>query len=91
MGKPLLTDEIIARAEAGDYEQHSEAFDDEDTLILDRHRLSQERHDTREKTAFVKSRRVENAKRSAFQSKVNRVLVIVILLVILLIWAVFKF
>ena len=37
-----------------------------------------------------KSRRIENAKRSEFQGKLNKILFVVILLVILLIWAVFN-
>ncbi|MBM7643073.1 cell wall synthase accessory phosphoprotein MacP [Streptococcus loxodontisalivarius] len=90
MGKPLLTDDIIKRAERGEFEQDSRYFDDEDTLVLDRDDLSQQLSAEDDKRKIVKSRRIENAKRGEFQSKVNRILLIVIILVILLFWAVFK-
>ena len=37
-----------------------------------------------------KSRRIENAKRGAFQSKLNKILIVVLILLAILIYAIFK-
>ncbi len=101
MGKPLLTDEIIARANRGEY-------DDEETKVLDRHMLDDYVSDrnywdeatnqtfsaedaipsNREK--IYKSRRIENERRSGFQHKLNRYFLIVIILLAILIYAIFN-
>lgn len=73
MGKPLLTDEVLAEAQKeANWEKHAQL------------RSSGERR------TIYKSRRIENAKRGAFQSKLNQLLVLVILLIIALIYAMFR-
>ncbi|SDB36195.1 hypothetical protein SAMN02910293_01785 [Streptococcus henryi] len=107
MGKPLLTDEIIERANRGDIIYDSEPLmDAEETKIINTDNATyngdefqkqsegafrKEDKASRKKTQQVyKSRRIENAKRSEFQQKLNKILIIVIILVILLFWAVFN-
>lgn len=84
MAKPLLTDELIEQAkrgeidldETGHYEESDDSFYDQEVAI---------------NGADYKSRRVENARRSQFQKKLNRILFWVILLLILLLVAVIYF
>ncbi|MBE6162471.1 cell wall synthase accessory phosphoprotein MacP [Streptococcus equinus] len=107
MGKPLLTDEIIERANRGeifydDYEDNEETkiistdrFDTLDTYVpyeqeksrgfLDK--LKERKNDNQH---VYKSRRIENAKRSKFQRKLNLIMFIVILLLMALFFAVFN-
>lgn len=73
MGKPLLTDEVIAEAQKEEqWEKHLELG-----AASNRRQVH-------------KSRRVENAKRSVFQSKLNRLLWLVLLLMFALIYAAFN-
>lgn len=83
MGKPLLTDEMIARYNRG------EAL--EDILADQEARTGQTIHISESEIArMVKSRRIENAKHGAFQSKLNRILLVIALLALLLLYAIFN-
>ena len=108
MGKPLLTDEIIERANRGevfydddyleddeetkviqtDFYDTVESYEEDDGLaqgILDKWK------DHKRKDQHVyKSRRIENAKRSKFQRKLNLIMFVVIILLIALFFAVFN-
>lgn len=75
MGKPLLTDDIIEQAKREKWLEQEEGIED----IRSSHR-----------EPIYKSRRIENKKRSTFQSKLNKILVILVFLIILLVWAIFK-
>ena len=105
MGKPLLTDEIIERANRGELFYDDMMTDDEETKVIrtdhydsiippeeyaDRGFL--ERWTNRkQKDQFVyKSRRIENVKRSRFQRKLNLAILIIFLLLVALFYAVFK-
>lgn len=105
MGKPLLTDEIIERANRGEsFDQtapFSENEDKEATKIIETSPRDELKHEGKglfsslkkedEKDQMVyKSRRIENAKRSEFQSKLNKVLLVIILLLAILIFAILK-
>ncbi|MFC3931391.1 cell wall synthase accessory phosphoprotein MacP [Streptococcus dentapri] len=81
MGKPLLTDDMIARANRGE-ELDDPYMDGQDTQIFED--LGDDYQHT------YKSRRIENAKRGAFQAKLNKVLIIVLILLAVLIYAIFK-
>lgn len=73
MGKPLLTDDMIAEAQKeANWEKHTEVSADRATGQI------------------YKSRRIENTKRGLVRAKLNRLLVIVILLILALIYAMFK-
>ncbi|MGT2934463.1 cell wall synthase accessory phosphoprotein MacP [Streptococcus castoreus] len=82
MGKPLLTDEMIERAKRGErFEGDDYADFDTKIMILP---------DDNKSDRIYKSRRIENAKRSQFQSKLNLILLAVIVLIAFLIYAVFN-
>ncbi|AXQ78020.1 hypothetical protein DDV21_002495 [Streptococcus chenjunshii] len=89
MGKPLLTDEII---EAANREQRlSEAADDDfETKVLDKQLIKDDLLHEHRDERIVKSRRIENAKRGEFQSKLNKILIVVVILLAILIYAVFN-
>ncbi|MGT2867027.1 cell wall synthase accessory phosphoprotein MacP [Streptococcus fryi] len=95
MGKPLLTDEIIERANKGEsletaYPYSDFTVDDEDTKIID---LQSDRliaHDLEVDNRIIQSRHIENAKRHAFQSKLNLILLGLVLLLALVLYAVFN-
>ncbi|KXT87162.1 cell wall synthase accessory phosphoprotein MacP [Streptococcus oralis] len=99
MGKPLLTDEIIERANRGEDISDFPLSDAEETKILSTasqkfgyeapkgHGFSQETLKITVEPTVHKSRRIENTKRNVFNSKLNRVLFVVILLLILLVLA----
>ncbi|MGT2907845.1 cell wall synthase accessory phosphoprotein MacP [Streptococcus dentiloxodontae] len=96
MGKPLLTDEIIERANRGEqfYEDTPSTDWDEDKLYVDYHErdLMEQKgyHAAKTNKADVyKSRRIENAKRGQFQKKLNKLLFWLIILLIILFVAVF--
>lgn len=96
MGKPLLTDDIIERANRGERfdSDYDKPFDEQETrdIIAEEtpSNLSQSgRWSSKQHKPFVKSRRIENAKRNAFQTKINRILVIVFVLFALLLAAIF--
>lgn len=110
MGKPLLTDEIIERANRGeifyddDYLEDSEETkvirtDRYDTIVpYEEYEEEEETQgflekwkDRKRKDQYVyKSRRIENAKRSKFQRKLNLIMFVVIVLLIALFFAVFN-
>ena len=81
MGKPLLTDEVIEKAKRGESFLADE-YADFDTKI-------KPRPDHEESESIYKSRRIENARRSQLQSKLNLILIAVIILIALLVYAVF--
>ena len=99
MGKPLLTDEIIERANRGENISGPTLVDNEETKILltssqhygnsrsRDHGFSQETLTIKVEPSIHKSRRIENTKRNVFNSKLNKILFSVILLLILLILA----
>lgn len=102
MGKPLLTDEMIERANRGEDISGPYLWDNEETKIMytnssDFGYSSPNRREpeTLEETLHIqveptvtKSRRIENEKRSLFQAKLNKILIWVILLLVALIAAV---
>ena len=99
MGKPLLTDEIIERANRGDDIFGPPLQDDEETKILSfssqnniysrsrDHGFSQDTLTIEVEPSIHKSRRIENTKRNVFNSKLNKILFAVIFLLILLVLA----
>lgn len=111
MGKPLLTDEMIERANRGETISGPPLFDEEETKILPTenrgfgyerpvtsregdsgHGASypQETIPIRVQPTVTKSRRIENQKDEVIQSKLNKILFWVILLLILLILAIWR-
>ena len=101
MGKPLLTDEMIERANRGEKISGPPLLDDnEETKILPTsssrfgyanpkgHGFSQETLKIQVEPSIHKSRRIENTKRNVFNSKLNTILFVVIFLLILLVLAV---
>ncbi|MCU9534407.1 cell wall synthase accessory phosphoprotein MacP [Streptococcus sp. CSL10205-OR2] len=94
MGKPLLTDEIIRRANAKK-PLNSQLIEDEDTKIIpvisdDYSNFMSDDDRSEKQSQMIKSRRIENAKRRAFSKKLNLILVIVVLLLAALMYAIFK-
>ncbi len=100
MSKPLLTDEIIERANRGEKISAPPLLDDnEETKILPTsssrfgyanpkdHGFSQETLKIQVEPSIHKSRRIENTKRNVFNSKLNKILFAVIFLLILLVLA----
>ncbi|EHI70140.1 cell wall synthase accessory phosphoprotein MacP [Streptococcus ictaluri] len=80
MGRPLLTDDIIEKAKQGqDFE--ADDYADMETKII---------HLEDDSDRIYKSRRIENAKRSQFQSRLNLILIAVFILIAFLIYAVFN-
>ena len=106
MGKPLLTDEMIARANRGAKSYDKGHFDSEETIVIstdnqipqssyDKTRDLNENYDDYDyedydEEPIIKSRRIENAKRGKFQSKLNWILIGVVLLLAFLAYAIFK-
>lgn len=85
MRKALLTDDIIEKAKRGDVIEDD--FDvDSETKIM----TFSDDHDDSHSNRIYKSRRIENAKRNQFQSKLNLLLIALVLLIALLIYAVFN-
>ncbi|WP_296123346.1 cell wall synthase accessory phosphoprotein MacP [uncultured Streptococcus sp.] len=86
MGRPLLTDDIIEQAKRGeiDLADHPsyQGYDED---------LYDESFDADYQPSTYKSRRIENAKRTQFQHKLNRILFWVVVLLIVLFIAVFYF
>ncbi|EHJ57203.1 hypothetical protein HMPREF9318_02082 [Streptococcus urinalis FB127-CNA-2] len=90
MGKPLLTDEMIEASKHQDQYDYFE--DDQETKIIPTSQLIDDDmiDDDNDREIIYKSRRIENAKRSAFQSKLNLILIALIVLIALLVYAVFN-
>ena len=99
MGRPLLTDEIIERANRGEVISDPPLVDDEETKIIrtDQGRfgyatpqgeLNQDTMQIEVDREVVKSRRIENQKRGVFQAKLNKILLWIILLLAVLIAAI---
>lgn len=99
MGRPLLTDEMIERANRGEDISGPPLLDEEETKILPTssqtsgysrpkdHGFSQDTLKIKIEPTIHKSRRIENTKRNLFNSKLNTILCAVILLLILLVIA----
>ena len=81
MGRPLLTDEVIEKAKRGESFEADEYADFDTKIML--------LPDHEELERIYKSRRIENARRSQLQSKLNLILIAVIILITLLVYAVF--
>ena len=95
MGKALLTDEIIERANRGEDISGPPLMDDDETKILSTGRSSFSSQQSTDETLHIevdptvtKSRRIENQKRSLFQAKLNKILLWVVILLIGLIAAI---
>lgn len=100
MGKPLLTDEMIEKANRGEKISGPPLLDDEETKILSTssqsfgyssskgHGFSQQTLAIDVEPSIHKSRRIENTKRNVFNTQLNKILFIVIFLLILLILAI---
>lgn len=100
MGKPLLTDEMIERANRGEKISGPPLLDNEETKILSTtyrsfgherpkgHGFSQETLNIEVEPTIHKSRRIENTKRNVFNSKLNKILFTIIFLLILLVLAI---
>lgn len=89
MGKPLLTDEIIERANQGEdsYTEYSyQEADTEEFVLGDDEDLGE---DLFEEHIF-QSRRIENVKRQAIRAKLNMILILLLLVLVLVIYAVFN-
>ncbi|MEX2804954.1 cell wall synthase accessory phosphoprotein MacP [Streptococcus sp. H31] len=88
MGKPLLTDEIIEAANR-DRRLSEDSADDFATKVLDKQLIKDDLLQERREERIVKSRRIENAKRGEFQSKLNKIFIVLVILLAILIYAVF--
>ena len=99
MGRPLLTDEMIERANRGEDISGPPLHDEEETKILKTTRsqfgysslnssFNQDTMQIEVDREVVKSRRIENAKRGVFQAKLNKILFWIVLLLIALIAAI---
>ena len=89
MGRPLLTDEMIERANRGEDISGPPLHDEEETKILKTTR-SQFGYSSQidVEPTVTKSRRIENAKRGVFQAKLNKILFWIVLLLMALIAAI---
>ena len=110
MGRPLLTDEIIERANRGEiFYDDNYLEDDEETKVIrtdqydtlssydpyedyedSRGVLNKWKDRKKDGQHVYKSRRIENAKRSKFQRKLNMIMFVVVVLLIALFFAVFN-
>ena len=99
MGRPLLTDEMIERANRGEDISGPPLHDEEETKILKTTRsqfgypsqnsgFNQDTLQIDVEPTVTKSRRIENAKRGVFQAKLNKILFWIVLLLIALIAAI---
>ena len=99
MGRPLLTDEMIERANRGEDISDPPLHDEEETKILKTTRsqfgyssqnsgFNQDTLQIDVEPTVTKSRRIENAKRGVFQAKLNKILFWIVLLLIALIAAI---
>ena len=99
MGKPLLTDEIIERANRGEDISGPPLMDDEETKILSTGKspfgyaspqasVSEDTMQIEVEPTVTKSRRIENQKRGIFQAKLNKILLGIVLLLAVLIAAI---
>ncbi|MFC3927854.1 cell wall synthase accessory phosphoprotein MacP [Streptococcus caprae] len=97
MGKPLLSDEILEKAARGE-DIHTdypyEDWDSQETKVIPIKQEStpylEDTIDLAEDNRTVKSRRIENARRGQFQSKLNKILIILLILVAILVYAAFN-
>lgn len=105
MGRPLLTDEMIERANRGEDITGPTLYDNEETKVIATNpsfgyaepspqavqgNFSQETFEIEVEPTVYKSRRIENEKRGVFAAKLNKILFIVVLLFIALLIAMWK-
>lgn len=110
MGRPLLTDEIIERANRGEiFYDDNYLEDDKETKVIrtdqydtltsydpyedyeaSRGVLDKWKDRKKDDQHVYKSCRIENAKRSKFQRKLNMIMFVVVVLLIALFFAVFN-
>ncbi|HEN2369393.1 TPA: hypothetical protein U4R30_001866 [Streptococcus agalactiae] len=88
MGKPLLTDDMIERSNRGE-KVSGQTILDQETKIISTEDGMEQLTDENGKHIY-KSRRIENAKRNEFQRKLNLVLFLLLILLALLFYAIFK-
>ena len=99
MGRPLLTDEMIERANRGEDISGPPLHDEEESKILKTTRsefgysslnssFNQDTLQINVEPTVTKSRRIKNAKRGVFQAKLNKILCWIVLLLIALIVAI---
>lgn len=100
MGKPLLTDEMIERANRGEDISGPPLMDDEETKVIStakrgtfgystpRRNISQDTMQIEVEPTVTKSRRIENQKRTIFQAKLNKILFWIVILLVALIAAI---
>lgn len=100
MGRPLLTDEIIEKANRGEKISGPSLVDEEETKVIPTNCSTFgyaspqqiENQDTlhiQVEPTVTKSRRIENQKRGIFQAKLNKILFWIVLLLIILIAAIY--
>ncbi|HEO3639826.1 TPA: hypothetical protein VAV28_000688 [Streptococcus agalactiae] len=90
MGKPLLTDDMIERSNRGEKVSGQTILDQETKIISTEDGMEQLTDENGKHIYKNKSRRIENAKRNEFQRKLNLVLFILLILLALLFYAIFK-
>lgn len=92
MGKPLLSDDVIERANRGEHFSSEYDGDDFDTKVVvtdDVYGYDYEPYEDDSKRIY-KSRRIENEKRHQFQSKLNLLLIALVILIAILVYAIFN-
>ncbi|PZO95110.1 MAG: hypothetical protein DI617_04760 [Streptococcus pyogenes] len=98
MGKPLLSDDVIERANRGEHFSSEydvddfDDFDDFDTKVVvtdDVYGYDYEPYED-DSERIYKSRRIENEKRHQFQSKLNLLLIALAILIAILVYAIFN-
>ncbi|WP_159545033.1 cell wall synthase accessory phosphoprotein MacP [Streptococcus halichoeri] len=92
MGKPLLSDDVIERANRGEHFSNEYDVDDFDTKVVvtdDVYSYDYEPYED-DSERIYKSRRIENEKRHQFQSKLNLLLIALVILIAILVYAIFN-
>ncbi|WP_159565101.1 cell wall synthase accessory phosphoprotein MacP [Streptococcus halichoeri] len=92
MGKPLLSDDVIERANRGEHFSSEYDVDDFDTKVVvtgDVYSYDYEPYED-DSERIYKSRRIENEKRHQFQSKLNLLLIALVILIAILVYAIFN-
>ncbi|WP_159592513.1 cell wall synthase accessory phosphoprotein MacP [Streptococcus halichoeri] len=92
MGKPLLSDDVIERANRGEHFSSEYDVDDFDIKVVvtdDVYSYDYEPYED-DSERIYKSRRIENEKRHQFQSKLNLLLIALVILIAILVYAIFN-
>lgn len=90
MGKSLLTDEVIDRARRGETFEEDPYLDSDTKIITFDEQEESDNFEDNDDHRIYKSRRIENARRSQFQAKLNLMLFALLVLIAILIFAVFR-